>query len=177
MTDTPSILPKDDEEPQAQPAPPMALNINHQYIKDLSFEVPGGAAIFQLMQGAAPTISIDIDTQANRLQQDQPIYEVTLTTKIEAKLPAATQDGTAGRTLFIAELSYAAIATLVAAPDAMVEPMLMVEVPRFIFPFVRAIICDVTRDGGFPPIVLQPIDFVALWQSKRNSFAQAAGHA
>ena len=86
--------------------------------------------------------------------------------------------------MFIAELSYAAIVTLGDSPEGMFEPLLLVEVPRLIFPYARNIVSEVTRDGGFPPVVLQPIDFVALWQAKRaqaaagaNAMAQPVGHA
>ena len=75
-------------------------------------------------------------------------------------------------TVFVAELTYAGVFTLSGLPDNAVEPVLLVECPRILFPFARNILSDVTRDGGFPPVLLQPIDFVALWQARR---AQAAG--
>ncbi|GBQ37789.1 protein-export chaperone SecB [Gluconacetobacter azotocaptans] len=161
----------------AQGVPPaLPLTINLQYTKDLSFEVPAGAEIFATLR-ANPQISVNIDVQANRLQQDHPVFEVVLAIKAEA-LEAPEKEGAApGRAVFIAELAYAAIVTLTNAPDELVEPILLVEVPRLIFPYVRNIISEVTRDGGFPPVVLQPIDFVALWQAKRSSFPQTAGNA
>ena len=70
-------------------------------------------------------------------------------------------------TIFVAELSYAGVFTLTGLPDNAVEPVLLVECPRILFPFARNILADVTRDGGFPPVLLQPIDFVALWQARR----------
>ncbi|GAP23908.1 protein-export chaperone SecB [Gluconobacter japonicus] len=159
-------------------APPqMPLAVNLQYTKDLSFEVPAGASIFATLR-SAPQISVNIDVQANRLEEDQPVYEVALAVRAEAAEPAAEEGGKAGRTVFIAELTYAAIVTLGNAPQELVEPILLVEVPRLIFPYVRSIISDVTRDGGFPPVVLQPIDFVALWQAKRaQQFPEPAGEA
>jgi preprotein translocase subunit SecB len=75
-------------------------------------------------------------------------------------------------TVFVAELTYAGVFTLSGLPDNAVEPVLLVECPRILFPFARNILADVTRDGGFPPVLLQPIDFVALWQARR---AQAQG--
>ena len=71
-------------------------------------------------------------------------------------------------TVFVAELTYAGVFTLTGLPDNAVEPVLLVECPRILFPFARNILSDVTRDGGFPPVLLQPIDFVALWQSRRQ---------
>jgi preprotein translocase subunit SecB len=69
--------------------------------------------------------------------------------------------------VFLAELSYGGIFTLTGVPDNAIEPILLVECPRILFPFARNILADVTRDGGFPPVLLQPIDFVALWQNRR----------
>ncbi len=68
-------------------------------------------------------------------------------------------------TVFVAELTYAGVFTLSGLPDNAIEPVLLVECPRILFPFARNILSDVTRDGGFPPVLLQPIDFVALWQA------------
>ena len=65
--------------------------------------------------------------------------------------------------------------TLNGLPENAIEPVLLVECPRILFPFARNILADVTRDGGFPPVLLQPIDFVQLWQSRRAQQAQAAG--
>ncbi|GBQ88399.1 preprotein translocase subunit SecB [Acetobacter nitrogenifigens DSM 23921 = NBRC 105050] len=158
----------------APPALPLAINL--QYTKDLSFEVPAGAEIFASLR-AAPQISVNIDVQANRLQNDQQVFEVALTIKSEASEAPETEGGPAGRKVFIAELTYAAVVTLTNAPPELVEPMLLVEVPRLIFPYARNIMGDVTRDGGFPPVVLQPIDFVALWQARRAEFPQTAGNA
>ncbi|NHO33861.1 protein-export chaperone SecB [Acetobacter fallax] len=163
----------------AQGVPPaLPLAINLQYTKDLSFEVPAGPEIFTALQ-AAPQISVNIDVQANRLQNDQSVYEVALTIKTEASEAPTTEGGPAGRKVFIAELTYAAVVSLNNPPPELVEPLLLVEVPRLIFPYARNILGDVTRDGGFPPVVLQPIDFVALWQARRAEFAQteAVGHA
>ena len=75
-------------------------------------------------------------------------------------------------TVFVAELTYAGVFTLTGLPDNAVEPVLLVECPRILFPFARNILADVTRDGGFPPVLLQPIDFVALWQARRAQTAQ-----
>ncbi|WP_428392586.1 protein-export chaperone SecB [Lichenicoccus sp.] len=164
----------------APPALPLTMNL--QYTKDLSFEVPAGAEIFATLR-ANPQISVNIDVQANRLQKDQMVFEIVLAIKAEATEPT-TETGAVGRVVFIAELAYAAVVTLTDAPETMVEPILLVEVPRLIFPYARNIISEVTRDGGFPPVVLQPIDFVGLWQSKRaaavNNAAQVStqtGHA
>lgn len=161
---------------QAANTPPaMPLAINLQYTKDLSFEVPLGASIFATLRNA-PQVNVNIDVQANKIEQDQSVFEVALAIRAEAT--DQPEGGNASRMVFIAELTYAAIVTLDNPPEELVEPILLVEVPRLLFPFARSIICDVTRDGGFPPIVLQPIDFVALWQAKRaQEFPEPAGEA
>ncbi|MGH7101435.1 MAG: protein-export chaperone SecB [Acetobacteraceae bacterium] len=147
----------------------LPLTVNLQYIKDLSFEVPGGPQIFTQLR-AAPQVAINMDVQARRLQDAQPVFEVALVVRAEASLPAAgngQQASQAKQTVFIAELTYAGIFTLGQLPDNAVEPVLLVECPRLLFPFARNIVSDLTRDGGFPPVMLAPIDFVALWQSRR----------
>jgi preprotein translocase subunit SecB len=79
-------------------------------------------------------------------------------------------------TVFVAELTYAGVFTLNGLPENAIEAVLLVECPRILFPFARNILSDVTRDGGFPPVLLQPIDFVALWQARRQQ-TQAAPNA
>ena len=110
--------------------------------------------------------------QVRKLNEQQPVYEVTLAIKAEATEPKEGEEG--GRSVFIAELAYCGIVTLNGVPAENVEPMLLIEVPRLIFPYARNILADVTRDGGFPPVVLQPIDFVTLWQTKRGAAANNA---
>jgi preprotein translocase subunit SecB len=142
------------------------LVVNVQYVKDLSFEVPGAPQIFSTLR-TQPNVSINLDVQARRLQEGQNIFEVTLAIKAEAQ-EGAPGNGTEGPMLFIAELQYCAIVTLTGIPENAFELALLVEVPRLLFPYARNILAEVTRDGGFPPVLLQPIDFIALWQSRRN---------
>jgi len=171
-----SSTPPANDTPQNAGPQGMPLTVNLQYTKDLSFEVPAGAAIFKSLR-EAPQVSVNIDVKVETLEEDQPVFEVALVTRIEASEPAA-EEGKPGRTVFIAELTYAAIVSLTNAPQDIIEPLLLVEVPRLIFPFVRGIISDVTRDGGFPAVVLAPIDFVALWQARRSAqFPETAGNA
>jgi preprotein translocase subunit SecB len=155
-------------QPAAQQLPPLVVNI--QYVKDLSFEVPGAPAIFAQLK-ASPQVNINLDVQARRVQDGQNVFEVTLVIRAEAHEPLAqgttVAAGTTQPTVFVAELSYAGVFTLNNVPDNAVEPLLLVECPRILFPFARNILADVTRDGGFPPVLLQPIDFVALWQTRR----------
>jgi len=147
---------------QGGAAPPLVVNI--QYIKDLSFEVPGAPAIFTTLR-AAPRVDINLDVQARRVTDGQNVFEVTLQIRAEAH-DASAKPGESR--VFLAELSYAGVFTLNGLPDETVEPVLLVECPRILFPFARNILADITRDGGFPPVLVQPIDFLALWQTRRG---------
>jgi preprotein translocase subunit SecB len=161
-------------EQTAQQVPPLVVNI--QYVKDLSFEVPGAPHIYSQLK-AQPQVSINLDVQARRVQEGQNIYEVAIVIRAEAHDIAAQTNGQAANppvTVFVAELTYAGVFTLNGLPENAVEPVLLVECPRILFPFARNILSDVTRDGGFPPVLLQPIDFVALWQSRRQAAAAPA---
>ncbi|MHB1303579.1 MAG: protein-export chaperone SecB [Acidiphilium sp.] len=150
------------------------LTLNVQYTKDLSFEVPNAPAIYTMLR-QPPAVNINLDVQVRRLQEDQHVYEVTLATRAEATIPTPPEAGNgaepqAGKdtTVFIADLAYSGIFTLTGIPDNQIEPVLLVECPRLLFPFARNILADVTRDGGFPPVMLGPVDFVGLWQSRRE---------
>jgi preprotein translocase subunit SecB len=160
--------------PSPQPggqAPQQPLVVNIQYVKDLSFEVPGAPQIFTHLK-TQPQVNINLDVQARRVQDGQSVFEVSLMIRAEAHEAAAAAQGNgqapaASPTVFVAELTYAGVFTLSGLPDNAIEPVLLVECPRILFPFARNILADVTRDGGFPPVLLQPIDFVALWQARR----------
>lgn len=156
--------------PAGQPAAPIAVNI--QYIKDLSFEVPGAPMIYTQLK-TAPRVDINLDVQARRIQEGQSVFEVTLAIRAEATEPT-TNGAAAGPRVFLAELAYSGVFTLTGVPDNTVEPVLLVECPRILFPYARSILSDITRDGGFPPVLLQPIDFLALWQSRRAAQPPAA---
>ena len=154
-----------------QPQPPLVINI--QYIKDLSFEVPGAPQVYTTLR-ATPRVDINLDVQARRVQEGQNAFEVTLAIRAEAHEPTTNGGTPPAQRLFLAELSYAGVFSLNNVPENTVEPVLLVECPRILFPFARNILSDVTRDGGFPPVLLQPIDFLSLWQARRQQ-AQAGG--
>jgi len=161
----------------AAPAPP-PLVLNIQYTKDLSFEVPNAPAIYTVLR-SPPTVNINLDVQVRRIQEDQTVYEVTLAARAEATLPTPANGAAPEKPMvvFIADLAYAGIFTLTGIPENQQEAILLVECPRLLFPFARNILADVTRDGGFPPVMLGPIDFVGLWQSRRAQAAAVAGKA
>lgn len=145
--------------------PPMI--VNGQYVKDLSFEVPGAPGIYGKMQGQNPNIPIHVDIDVQPLQDK--VFEVSLRLKIEARLEDETP-------VFIVDMVYAGIFTL-NVPDEHMQPMLLIECPRMLFPFARTIVADVTRDGGFPPMMIQPIDFVHLYRRRMEQAQAPAGHA
>lgn len=145
-------------------APP--ISVNGQYIKDLSFEVPSAPGIFADMREQSPDIPIHVDINAAKLEEG--LFEVVLHLKIEAHLP--------DKPVFIVELAYAGLFTL-NVPTEHLQPVLLIECPRILFPFARNIIADVTRDGGFPPLMLQPIDFVALYRSRADQMGEPQGQA
>ena len=124
-----------------------------QYVKDLSFENPNAPGSLQ-MQGQ-PKIEINVNVNARSGGQD--MFEVEL--KIEAS--ARTPDTNA--LAFQVELLYAGLFRLVGAPQEALEPFRVVEAPRILFPFARRVIADAVRDGGFPPLMLEPIDFGGLY--------------
>jgi preprotein translocase subunit SecB len=147
----------------AEPTAPLQqLIINAQYIKDLSFENPRAPNSLR-QQTAQPSVEINVDVKAQGLGPEN--YEVVLTINASAK----AQD----ETLFIIELAYGAIVTVRNVPQEMVSPILLVETPRLMFPFARNIVAETTRDGGFPPLMINPIDFGELL--RRNAPTDPAG--
>ncbi len=141
------------------------VRILGQYVKDLSFENPNAPAILQ-DPGGDPAIKVNVNVDASKLDED--VYEVVLTLDVDAKV-----DGE--KALFITELSYAGVFGLIGIDEEHHGIACLVEAPRLIFPFARRIVADVTRDGGFPPLMLEPIDFMALFQQRMAQEAEEAG--
>ena len=127
------------------------IQVLAQYVKDLSFENPAAP---MSLQGQKPALEVGVDVQARGLGIDQ--YEVMIRVRADAK--AATQ------TVFVCELTYSGVFMLKGIPADSVQPALLIECPRLLFPFARRVVADVTRDGGFPPLLLDPIDFAALYR-------------
>ena len=154
--------------PQAGAAaqPGLQLLINAQYIKDLSFENPRAPQSLR-QQATQPVVDINVDVKAQGIGQDA--YEVTLSINAGAKVQ--------GETLFLVELSYGAIVAVRNVPQELLTPALLVETPRLMFPFARNIIADTTRDGGFPPLMINPIDFAELLRRKTAAAQPGTGVA
>src|SRR5438128_6327084 len=140
------------------------LIVNAQYIKDLSFENPRAPHSLR-QQTAQPAVDINVDVKAQSLGPEN--YEVVLSINAGAKI----QD----EQLFLVELSYAAIITVRNVSQEMLSQVVLVETPRLLFPFARNIVAETTRDGGFPPLMINPIDFGELL--RRNAAAAPAGGA
>lgn len=146
----------------AEEAAQPQLTINTQYVKDHSFENPNAPTIYGAMRNAKPDINVSIEVTPTQLQEQ--IYEVVLALRAEAKVGETTA--------FLAEIDYAAVVSLGAEVGAELrEQLVMVEVPRFLFPFARAILADDTRDGGFPPLMMGPVDFAQLYLSRKQAAA------
>ena len=140
------------------------LLVNAQYIKDLSFENPRAPQSLTQMN-SPPAVDISLDVKAENLGPDT--YEVVLTVNAGAKVQ--------NDQLFLLELVYGAVVTVRNVPQDMLAPVLLVETPRLMFPFARNIVADATRDGGFPPLMINPIDFAELL--RRNAGEQQAPSA
>ncbi|MAS43911.1 MAG: protein-export chaperone SecB [Rhodobacteraceae bacterium] len=150
---------------QAQPQP--QISIISQYVRDLSFE--NVAAQSQVASQEKPDIKVSVNLDAQPRGEDR--YEVRL------KLSATSTAGEA--TMFVAELDYAGVFTVKNVPQEHLHPLLLIECPRQLFPFARRIISDVTRDGGYPPLMLDMVDFVAIYRQElaRRQAEQPAGTA
>jgi preprotein translocase subunit SecB len=148
--------------------PPLAADgsqqvmINAQYIKDLSFENPRAPQSL-IQQTTQPSVDINVDVKAQNLGPE--VFEVVLTINATAR----TQD----EPVFLVELAYGTVVTVRNVPAEMLAPLILVETPRIVFPFARAIIANATRDGGFPPLMINPIDFAELLR-RQQADAQAA---
>ncbi|AGB69439.1 MULTISPECIES: protein-export chaperone SecB [Rhizobium] len=132
-----------------------SLSILAQYTKDLSFENPGAPRSLQARENS-PDININVNVNANPLSDSD--FDVVLTLSAEAK------DGE--RVLFHTELVYGGVFRVTGFPQEHMLPLLFIECPRLLFPFARQIIADVTRNGGFPPLMIDPIDFAQMFTQR-----------
>lgn len=138
-----------------------SLNILAQYTKDLSFENPGAPRSLQARDNA-PAINIGVNVNANPLSDTD--FDVVLSLNAEAK------EG--DKVVFAAELVYGGVFRITGFPQEHMLPVLFIECPRLLFPFARQIIADAVRNGGFPPLMIDPIDFAQMF-SQRMAEEQA----
>tara|TARA_B100000424_G_scaffold252400_1_gene228678 strand:- start:431 stop:862 length:432 start_codon:yes stop_codon:yes gene_type:complete len=130
------------------------IKINRQYIKDISFE--NNAMQKDIKLNKTPEFKIDV--KINTKKKDENKFEVSLLFLIKASIDK--------KNIFIIELDYAGLFEINNMPKEQINPFLMIECPRILFPFARRIVSDISRDGGYPPINLDMIDFLKLYQSK-----------
>jgi preprotein translocase subunit SecB len=147
--------------PEAAPSP--QLNVLAQYTKDLSFENPNAPASLAPQQ-QQPAINIQINVSANNIAENE--FEVTLS--VEGK----AENG--GKVMFSFDLAYAGVFRILNVPKENLHPLVMIECPRLLFPFARQMVADAVRNGGFPPLYIDPIDFVTLYRQKAAEQSQAA---
>ncbi len=134
----------------AQAAP--SLTVLAQYLKDLSFENPRAPAVYQ--SNSTPKIDVNVDVQGRGLNENQ--YEIELSV-------AARANRENGDAMFVVEATYAGVFEILNVPHEQLEMVMMVECPRLLFPFMRQIVADATRNGNFPPLMLEPIDFMGIY--------------
>lgn len=157
MTDTPDMASQPQDNAQQQGP---AIRVLSQYIKDLSFENPGATVQEQ------PNIELGIDVGATPKPDSEGVFEVTLKLKARA--------GTQNTALFLIEMDYSGLFQLQGFSQADMEPILLIECPRILFPFARRIIADISSEGGFPPLRIDPVDFGALYNTQKQRAAAAA---
>jgi preprotein translocase subunit SecB len=150
-----SIPPSSAPTPPAQPAPASPLTLHGQYIKDLSFENP--RAPQSLIEQKQPQLTLNVNVATR--QFEPKTFEVSLTIEASALTPEKEP-------LFMLELVYAGTVTLGDVPQDAFGPLLLIETPRLLFPFARAIVANATREAGFPPLNIAPVDFVALYRQQ-----------
>ena len=145
------------------------MNVLAQFVRDMSFEN------ILSQKGVTGEVQPDIQVQVNldaKKRTAEHQFEVVLKLKVESK------SKTGGEHLFLLELDYAGVFHIENVPEEQLHPYLLIECPRMLFPFVRRIVSDVTRDGGFPPLNLETIDFLSLYRAELARRAQAqAGQA
>ncbi|HUS52699.1 MAG TPA: protein-export chaperone SecB [Thermohalobaculum sp.] len=144
-----------DTEPQdATPSTPPVVKILAHFVRDLSFENVG--AVEGTPTKGTPEISVQVNLDGQNIGDDR--YQVNM------KLSAKAISGESTR--FLAELDYAGIFSMTNVPEAHIHPMMFIECPRLLLPFARRVMADVTRDGGYPPLMLDHIDFATLYRQK-----------
>ncbi len=189
MADDSTPTNNSDDAATAAPAPvgqakpqEVQIAITAQYIKDLSFEVPGAPDILAKIASGPPQVKFNMDVRTNRIGAPDSENEA-----VEVALSLGVESAIDGEAVFIAEMQYCGICPIAKIPPQARRYVLLVEIPRLLFPFARATISNVIIDSGFPPVMIQPIDFVAQYrmrmqkeaaaQTERQAERQAEGQA
>jgi preprotein translocase subunit SecB len=143
---------------------PATLNVLAQYVKDLSFENPG-APLSLKTRDKAPNININVNVNANPMADKE--FDVTLALNAKAEIDNGV--------LFNVELVYGGVFRIDGFPQEHMLPLLFIECPRLLFPFARQVVADATRQGGFPPLMIDPIDFAQMFQQRMAQEQAKAG--
>lgn len=152
--------PPADGETEKQSTPPVQVKITGQYIKDLSFENPNIGKLLK-EPGDSPNLTLAINVNAQSVGPD--LYE----SSIDFNARATNQHGT----VYELEVVYAGLFKVQNIPKPTLEPFLLVNCPSILFPFLRRIVADITREGGFPPLLLDPFDFASLYMRRQQELA------
>ncbi len=148
-----------------QAPPPLQVQVAAQYIKDLSFENPHVGRLLD-GPGESPNLKLEVNVEAQKM--DDELFE----SAIDFKAHASNQEGT----IYQIELVYAGLFRVKNIPKEALEPFLLINCPTLIFPFLRRLVADISREGGFPPLMLDPIDFASLFVQRQKAVAeQGAG--
>jgi preprotein translocase subunit SecB len=141
-----------------------SFNLLGQYIKDLSFENPGAPGS-TLLGGSAPTFNVGINVGVKKQAEEVYAVEITLNAKAERD----------SNVLFNVELIYGGAFRVKNVPESQLAPLLLVEAPRLIFPFARQVLASITQQGGFPPLMMEPVDFNAIYQQNLRQMQASQG--
>lgn len=160
MSETPETVDQNAAQPQTQ----VKSRVLAQYIRDMSFE--NILAQKGVTGDAQPEIQVQVNLDARKRSAENQFEVIT-------KLNITSKTKEKAEPLFVLELEYAGVFEVSGVPDEQMHPYLLVECPRITFPFIRRIVSDVTRDGGFPPLNLETIDFIALYRTELTRRAEA----
>jgi len=147
--------------------PRASVTAGRQYVKSVNFQISDTPAIFGRLP-ATPHVGVNLDVAARQIVDGQPVFEVSLILHCQSFLAAPTAENPSPERIFEARIDYAGLFTLQNATNEMLEPMLLIEAPRLIFPAARNYLADITREAGLMPTLIQQVDFRALWQQRRN---------
>ena len=151
-------------EPSAQPG--FVFNLEKIYIKDSSFEVPGAPQVF--LDTTQPEVGVQLGISHSQLNAEQGLYEVVLAVTVTAKHT--------DKTVFLAEAHQAGLFRISGMPESELPKALEIACPNILLPFVRQVVNSLIESGGFPQLLLSPINFEALYLQKQSAAPQAVAH-
>ena len=148
-------------QPQPQPQTQPSFGVAKIYLKDLSLELPNAPEVF--FQREAPQVEVNIHNEASKLTQED-LYQVVLTVTVTAKVQE--------KTVFLVEVAQAGIFVARNIPEQELDAVLGIACPNILFPYAREVVSDLTTRAGFPPVILSPVNFEAIYAQQRQQQAQ-----